>query len=181
MTIKQKQHLLAFLGYYTGKIDGIWGKASTQATKDFQAAYGIEQDGIFGEETEKRIREVIGNDEQPKDIWAGIKYFRKEEFACKCGKHCNGYPVEIKEKLVKLADMVREHFDSPVIVSSGIRCETHNSVVGGVSNSRHLYGKAMDFCVSGYAANVVLDYVEKLPGINYAYAIDSNYVHMDIE
>lgn len=181
MTIKQRQHLLAFLGYYTGNIDGIWGKVSAQATKDFQSAYGIEADGIWGTETEKRIREVIGNDEQPMDIWEGIKYFKREEFACKCGKHCDGYPVEIQEKLVKLADMVREHFGAPVIVSSGIRCKTHNAVVGGVSNSRHLYGKAMDFSVSGYSAALVLDYVEKLSGVNYAYAIDSNYVHMDIE
>ena len=181
MTIKQKQNLLAFLGYYKGQIDGIWGSASAQATKDFQADYGIDADGIFGAETEKRIREVIGNDEQPVYFWDSIKYFGREEFACKCGKYCNGYPAEISKKLVQTADRVRGHFGAPAIVSSGVRCPQHNANVGGVSNSRHLYGKAMDFCIEGETAQQVLGYVQSQPEIRYAYAIDSNYVHMDVD
>jgi peptidoglycan hydrolase-like protein with peptidoglycan-binding domain len=36
MTIKQIQHLLAYLGYYTGAVDGIWGTQSASATSRFQ-------------------------------------------------------------------------------------------------------------------------------------------------
>lgn len=182
MTIVQKQHLLAFLGYYNHPIDGIWGAASAQAAKDFQADYGIGVDGIFGPETEKRIRAVISSDEQPADFWDSIQYFRKEEFACKCGgKHCGGFPAEPKKALVQTADRVRKHFGAAALISSGVRCKQHNEAVGGVADSLHLSGKAMDFCVSGKTAQQVLGYVQSQPQIRYAYAIDGNYVHMDVK
>ena len=182
MTIEQKQHLLAYLGYYTIKVDGIWGKGSVGATQEFQRDYGLSATGTFDKSTEDRIKEVIANDEKPIDFWQGIKYFKREEFKCKCGgKYCNGFPAEPEKKLVTVADRVREHFGKPAIVSSGVRCKQHNANVGGASASRHLYGKAMDFCVSGKSASEVLAYAQKQPEIRYAYAIDKNYIHMDIE
>lgn len=226
MTKKQKQWQLWFLGYYGGKIDGIWGKQSKAATKAFQADFGLEDDGIFGAKTEEKSIEVIKGIQEavgafadglagtntvsatkeyqeehgltPDGIagkktraeiakeetnwWDSIKYFERKEFACKCGgKYCNGYTVEIEKKLVQAADRVREHFGLPITVSSGIRCDRHNAKVGGVANSRHKRGKAMDFCVRGMPASLVLAYVERLPEIRYAYAIDSSFVHMDIE
>lgn len=113
--------------------------------------------------------------------WDDIKYFDRDEFECHCeGKYCDGYPAEPSQILVRVADRVREHFGAPAIVSSGVRCKTHNANVGGVANSKHLSGKAMDFCISGKTAEQVLAYVEKQPEINYAYAIDREYVHMDV-
>ena len=47
--------------------------------------------------------------------------------------------------LVRKADALRAHLGVPIHVSSGVRCKSHNAAVGGVSNSRHLTGKAMDF------------------------------------
>ena len=32
MTLKQKQALLAYLGYYDGPLDGLWGEKSQRAT-----------------------------------------------------------------------------------------------------------------------------------------------------
>ena len=185
MKITQKQHLLAYLGYYTLEVDGIWGDGSKAATEQFQEDYGLDVDGIFGPLTEARIREVIATGEEPKpeeNIWDGIKYFAREEFKCKCGgKYCDGYPTEMRVELLRIADRVREHFGNEAIVSSGVRCEKHNKAVGGVSNSRHLTGKAMDFRVESFNAATVLPYVQSLPGVRYAYAIDSYYVHMDVE
>lgn len=185
MTNYQKQCLLAYLGYYKSSIDGIWGNNSVNATKKFQGDYGLDQDGVFGALTEAKIKKVIANDEKPIEApveWDKVKYFKKDEFKCKCGeKHCNGFPVEPSKKLVQLADRLREHYGVPMIVSSGVRCSKHNANVGGVSNSRHLSGKAMDFCVQGKSATEVLEYVWKQPEIRYAYAIDSSYVHMDVE
>lgn len=188
MTTRQKQHLLGYLGYYTGNVDGDWGALSRQGAAAFQRDYGLTEDGIWGDETEKRVLEVIYNGEQPPKIietdtdswWGDIQYFDRWEFACKCGK-CGGFPAEPKETLVRTADRVRGHFGAAAIVSSGIRCTKHNAKVGGVSNSRHLSGKAMDFCVSGFSATAVLSFVRKQPEIRYAYAIDSNFVHMDVE
>ena len=189
MTTKQKQHLLAYLGYYTGAIDGGYGPQTQAATEAFQRDYSLTVDGKFGTDTEKRIREVIATGEEPKrteDItgtfWDDIRYFDREEFRCKCGgKYCNGFPAEPREKLIRVADRVREHFGNAMIVSSGLRCPTHNANSKGVATSRHLSGKAMDFCVAGFSADTVLPYVKAQKEIAFAYAIDSRFVHMDIE
>lgn len=191
MTITQKQNLLAYLGYYTGAIDGDWGKRSEAATKEFQTAFGgLVADGICGAETEKALKHAVAygmpekkvEDTATGDFWDGIKYFKRKEFKCKCGNiYCNGYPAEPQEKLVMVADRVREHFGAVATVSSGLRCKQHNANVGGVTNSRHLTGKAMDFCIKGKTAAQVLEYVQKQPEIRYAYAIDSQFVHMDIQ
>lgn len=187
MTIKQKQHLLAYLGYYTGAIDGSYGPQTQAATEAFQRGYSLTVDGKFGTDTEKRIREVIATGEEPApregdSWWAEIEHFDREEFRCKCGgKYCNGFPAEPQEKLIRVADRVREHFGNAMIVSSGLRCPTHNANSKGVATSRHLSGKAMDFCVSGFSADTVLPYVKAQKEIAFAYAIDSRFVHMDIE
>lgn len=183
MTAKQKQCLLAYLGYYVGSIDGNFGTLSQTATRAFQKDYGLTVDGIFGKATEKKILEVIATGETAKvktgDFWDEIEYFNRSEFACKCGK-CGGFPAEPKEKLIRVADQVRRNLGGAAIVTSGVRCSTHNANVGGVSNSRHLYGSAMDFCIAGKTATQVLAEVNKYKEIRYAYAIDSAHVHMDI-
>lgn len=184
MTVEQKQCLLKYLGYYVGKVDGDWGQLSSVACKAFQKDYGLKADGICGNDTEKALKHAVTygmpakSVEQPKsgDFWDDIKYFRKEEFICRCGCGAN----EMEEKLIKAADKVRGHFNAPANVTSGRRCSKHNANVGGVTNSRHLSGKAMDFSISGKSASTVLAYVQKLPEIRYAYAIDSQHIHMDI-
>lgn len=191
MTIKQKQCLLAYLGYYEGGIDGKWGSLSEEATVRFQRDYGLDDDGIFGKQTKAKILEVVGSGvtapktgEKPEsgDFWNEIEYFTREEFRCKCGgKFCDGFSAEPEEKLIRTADRVRGYFGKRATVSSGVRCQAHNANVGGVANSRHLSGKAMDFCVDGFSAVMVLAYVLQQKDIRYAYAIDGNYVHMDVE
>lgn len=182
MTNAQKQCLLCYLGYYTEAIDGLLGAKSTAATKEFQTDYGLTVDGIFGPKTEETILKAVTGAMKPVNFWDSIRYFKRWEFSCHCGgKYCNGFPAEPVQKLVKVADRVREHFGAPATVSSGIRCEKHNAKVGGRANSRHKLGKAMDFCIRGRSAAEVLAYVQKQPEIRYAYAIDSAYVHMDVQ
>jgi peptidoglycan hydrolase-like protein with peptidoglycan-binding domain len=196
MTIKQQQLLLSFLGYYNGKIDGITGSQTQKAIFKFQEVYGLSADGIFGAKTEAKIREIIGNPEKEKKqetttivntqvankpttgdaFWDGIKYFQKSEWACKCGCGLNN----VDHTLVTVAERVRTYFNTPITISSGLRCPTRNAQAGGVSNSRHLTGKAMDFCVRGKSAAQVLTYVQKQPEIRYSYAINDSYVHMDV-
>lgn len=184
MTVTQKQCLLCYLGYYQGPIDGKFGPASKEATRAFQADYGLEVDGSFGPLTEEKILQAVAGTAQKvekADFWTEIKHFRKDEFKCKCGgKYCDGFPAEPSETLIRVADRVREHFGARCNVSSGVRCEVHNKAVGGVSGSRHKLGKAMDFCISGMSAASVLPYVQAQSEIRYAYAIDSHYVHMDV-
>ena len=178
MDTRQIQCLLSFLGHYRGQVDGLWGPKTKQAAVDFQRAAGLTPDGIPGKDTQQALLLAVGRWE-PGSFWDSISYFRREEFRCRCGK-CGGFPAEPQEALVRLADRVRANFGAPVTVSSGVRCPRHNQAVGGVSNSRHLSGQAMDFSVRGVSAAKVLSYVQALPGVRYAYAIDSNFVHMEI-
>lgn len=198
MTVKQKQCLLNYLGYDTGGIDGSFGPLSAKATAAFQSAYGLTVDGSFGPLTEARILEVIASGEAPQEVreeavgealttgtfWDHIRYWTREEFKCRCGEHhapyCNGYPVEPDQTLVELADDVRAHFGRPGIRSSGIRCRQHNADSGGVYNSRHLSGKALDFRIEGVSGAKLLKYVQSDSRTRYAYIIGGNYVHMDV-
>ena len=157
MTLKQKQALLAYLGYYSGPLDGIWGEKSQRATIDFQRDFGgISVDGICGEQTEKALKHSVAygiekkpdctdytsdytnvqnnNTENSTDnntgtLWDGIKYFKKSEFACKCGKYCDGYPAEIDMNMVKIADQIREKIGKPITINSGLRYKTHILIV----------------------------------------------------
>ena len=192
MTTRQIQNLLQYLGYYTIQVDGLPGPGTTAAVKAFQADNGLDADGIPGQLTQKALVDAVAKgrfkpsdrpqEGQGGDFWADIKYFTREEFRCKCGgKYCSGFPAEPQEGMVRALDAVRAHFGKAIIPSSGVRCPTHNANVGGVSNSRHLSGKAVDFSVPGLSADMVLSYVQHRNGIRYAYAIDASYVHMDIE
>lgn len=176
MTAKQKQCLLAYLGYYTGQADGIWGPLSQNAAKAFQNDWGS---GELEEALKQAVVSGMPEKEGSEDFWRGIRYFTRQEFACKCGK-CGGFPTEPDRTLVQLAEDVREHFGAPMIPSSGVRCAAHNVRVGGVSGSRHLSGKAVDFCIRGKSAAQILAFVQRDPRTRYAYAIDAAYVHMDV-
>ena len=186
MTVRQKQCLLEYLGYYASdescNVDGIWGERSAAATEKFQTDYGLVSDGIFGQLTEKEILEVVHTGRKPGVNWEDIRFFGRAEFMCNCGgKYCGGFPAEPVRMLVETADKVRAHFGKEAIVSSGVRCKQHNKNVGGVTNSKHLTGRAMDFCISCKKAPEVLDYVKSLPEVRYAYDIDGRYIHMDVK
>lgn len=180
MTTKQKQCLLCYLGYYSGAIDGIWGPKSRAATAEFQRRQGLPESGTFEEATRDRILEIIAGQQEQEDWWEEIQFFKPAEFACKCGGFCDGAPARMSETLVRTADRLRGQLGAAATVSSGLRCSQHNANVGGVANSRHLCGKAMDFCVAGKTAAEVLEVVRQQPEIRYAYAIDERFVHMDV-
>lgn len=50
-----------------------------------------------------------------------------------------------------LLDPIRERFAVPMIITSGYRCERLNKLVGGVDNSQHMKGEAVDFCFAGFS------------------------------
>lgn len=196
MTVKQRQALLAYLGYYTGPLDGDWGKGSRAGCQAFQRDYGLTADGLGGPVTDKALVGAVAGTmvpvQQPQSgqetaevpaWWKDIRYFKRSEFKCKCGgRYCNGFPAEPSEKLIRIADELRGAAGVSITVSSGVRCQTHNdSIPGSVKNSRHLSGKAMDFCIKGWSSSKTLAAVKKRSGIRYAYAIDGSFVHMDVE
>lgn len=186
MNEKQVQCLLTFLGYDCGGIDGIFGPKTRAAMQAFQSAWALARTEKPDVHTQTALIQAVAVWKTPPaevaDPWEGIQYFTPAELRCKCGgQFCGGFPAAPERRLLLLADRVRGHFGAPVTVSSGVRCETHNRNVGGVENSRHLKGKAMDFRVAGQKAEDVLEYVKAQKEVRYAYDIDGTYVHMDVQ
>lgn len=59
LNIKQRQMNLKFLNFYKKGIDGIEGVGTKQAYKEFQKAYNLTVDGIYGAKTDNMLAEVI--------------------------------------------------------------------------------------------------------------------------
>lgn len=170
MTIKQRQHLLAYLGYYVGAVDGDWGSGSRAACASFQRDAGITADGHGGPETDKYLKKAVADDafktepvqeDKPSTgtFWDEIEFFTREEFRCQCGgKYCNGFPAEPDETLVRTVNEIRRRLGVPVSIveagGSGVRCKVHNTAVGGASNSLHMYGRAADLHSSASPARM---------------------------
>ena len=193
MTVKQRQHLLAYLGYYVGPVDATWGSGSRAACTAFQQDFGgIVVDGHGGPETDKALKHAVAYDMFKVDnvveetltgsFWDEIEYFTRDEFRCKCGgKYCNGFPAEPKEQLVRIADQLRKNLGVPITVVSGLRCPTWNQIQGGVDNSQHMYGEAADIYASGISQLRVETELDNIGGVRYHYPITgSSNVHFDI-
>jgi uncharacterized protein YcbK (DUF882 family) len=193
MTVKQRQHLLAYLGYYVGAVDGDWGSGSRASCTAFQKDFGgITVDGHGGQETDKALRHAVAYDMLKADnvieetltgsFWDEIKYFTRDEFRCQCGgKYCNGFPAEPQEQMVRICDQLRKNLGVPITIVSGLRCPTWNQIQGGVADSQHQYGEAADIYAAGQSQLRVETELDNIGGVRYHYPISgSNNVHFDI-
>nr|DAW55214.1 MAG TPA: peptidase [Caudoviricetes sp.] len=181
MTTLQIQYLLAYLGYDPGDCDGAMGRNTQAAVRRFQADYGLTADGDPGSATQKMLIGAVAGTAVKVDkpaaagqattgtFWDDIQYFTRAEFKCQCGgKYCNGYPAEPAEETVRMADEIRRRAGVALNVNSGVRCKRHNAEVGGVSNSLHTTGQAVD--LGGNIAPAKLHEIaaqvqaEKIPG-----------------
>lgn len=180
------------------KDDGLAGPKTMAALALFQEAQGLPQTGrVDGETWDKLMQqvpaqeptlepvpEVDTTDEDSATVvtfWPGIVYFKRDEMRCKCGgRYCNGFPAEPQQLLMELADRARKHFGAPGHVVSGLRCSRWNQIQGGVGNSQHMYGEAMDIRIDGVTAYTLLAWMKKQPEVRYCYAINSANVHFDI-
>ena len=74
---------------------------------------------------------------------------------------------------------IRDKIKKPMIITSGYRCPQVNKLVGGVSNSQHTKGQAVDFIVHGMGIKSVIDFI-KYSGIEFDQLINEygNWVHI---
>ena len=113
----------------------------------------------------------------------GIKLstnFTSNEFDCHGSGCCSS--TLINPELVKYLQKIREHFNTPITITSGYRCITHNSRVGGATGSRHTKGDAADIVVKGVSPREVAKYAESIgiKGIGlYETSADGFFVHID--
>lgn len=76
-----------------------------------------------------------------------IQYFELSEFD---GKDANGNRIpgtggNMRASTLVKCDALREAYGKPLVVASGYRTPERNAHVGGVKNSSHLLGYAVDF------------------------------------
>ena len=163
MTIKQIQCLLAYLGYYGGRADGIAGECTVAAVRRFQADYGLAVDGIPGAATQKMLIGAIAGTaskvEKPADNSDGD--YGAEKFLQADGRyhiprgvdvqitknfwaheiHCQGVGCctesVISKRIMDLAQEIRDDLGEPLSIAtaggSGYRCKRRNAETQGAS------------------------------------------------
>ena len=88
------------------------------------------------------------------------KYFKEDEFKCKCGK-CELPPDVPSDELVDLLCEIEEFFGTHPQINSGHRCKEHNAKVGGSPRSQHTIGSAADFVIPKVPTKVVYHHILK--------------------
>lgn len=103
------------------------------------------------------------------------KNFKIEEFSCKCGCGFNNVSADMVERLQR----VREIYCNPIVITSGCRCKSHNSSVGGSEYSEHLRGLGCDIsCVSSEERYVL---IPLLLNEFIRIGIGPNFIHLGID
>lgn len=131
----------------TGEIDGIYGVLTEEGVKELQSIFMIKVDGIVGKETYLLL-----------DKLDKVKNFIIDEFRC---KHCKVARIDIN-LLLKLEELRVVLGNKPIIVTSGYRCTTYNTRIGGIKNSEHTKGKASDIKMTAVNPSNVYKEADKL-------------------
>ena len=113
------------------------------------------------------------------------KNFSWSEFACKgndCCEHSSPISLEHVEKLQAL----RDYLEAPLIITSGFRCNKHNTNVGGAPGSQHTFGLATDLTCPTLTAielcQTILDFFVVYPMYSFdgiGLYPDKGFVHLD--
>jgi len=102
-------------------------------------------------------------------------HFNLSEFACPCCKRVMLHP-KLLAKLVELRDVL----EKPVYITSGYRCFEYNRKVGGVANSYHLIGLAVDIKVKDINLIQLLAYAEEIDFAGIGFYEKKNFLHLDV-
>lgn len=161
---------------YFKKLD--LGEYNAENIRKLQKKYmrSCDVDGIYGPDTDRLLRHVYN--------CSKVKNFSPEEFRCPCG-HCTGYPSYMKQVELNHIQTIRDHYDKPMTITSGLRCANENKRVGGVPGSGHLKGYAVDFYMPGVTDSPkhrteTMKYIKKLPDHKFSYGsciVDSDGVY----
>jgi len=103
------------------------------------------------------------------------QHFRLSEFACPCCMRVILHPKLLK-KLIEL----REIIERPIYITSGYRCPEYNQKIGGVVNSYHLIGLAVDIKVKDINLIELLEVCENIDFTGIGFYEKKNFLHLDI-
>ena len=104
-----------------------------------------------------------------------IRNFKAEEFVC---PHCGD--VVIDPVLIALLQEFRDRIGRPVIITSAYRCEEHNRAIGGVPNSAHTRGYAVDVAIPDSSfRHALVEFLIRNEVTRFGIAED--FVHFDLD
>lgn len=83
-----------------------------------------------------------------------MRYFQPHEFECRCG--CGKGFADMDPRLLALLDAARDKAGLPMQLTSAFRCPAHNRAVGGVADSSHTKGMAVDIRCADSRSRFVL-------------------------
>lgn len=160
LTKAQREKRLKYLGL---------GEYNEKNIKKFQQMAFTDKsqhDGVYGYKTDRALRHFY-------NVKKCAPNFIPEEFKCPCGK-CTGYPTFMRQVELKHIQAIRDHYKKPITVTSALRCSYENSKVGGVPNSGHMRGYAIDFYQKGVTDTVdnrieAMKWIVKQPNHEFTY------------
>jgi len=107
--------------------------------------------------------------------WSRIKYFKPEEFSCKCG--CGSRIMN--PQLVAALDLARSRAGVPFKINSGFRCQKHNRNVGAKPTSSHTLGLAVDIAYTSGTQGLAI--LKALIPFFDRIGVGKNFIHVDID
>ena len=107
------------------------------------------------------------------------KYFTENELRCRGTGDCH-----MDKSFMKKLNRLREDYGKPMIISSGYRDVSYNTVTGGSPDSAHTYGNAVDVVVGGTEAYLLLRLAMihgfKGIGVSQRGNFDKRFLHLDM-
>ena len=94
-----------------------------------------------------------------KSFLLGFK-LQHSEFKCKCDNERCHYTL-VSSLLMTRWYAFRKAMGTPIPVTSGFRCQTHNEKVGGKPESYHTLGMAIDISYKGFPQRTKDKFIEE--------------------
>ncbi len=103
--------------------------------------------------------------------------FNLKEFHC---RHCQ--QVKLDSELLNKLQELRTLLNRAIVITSGFRCEEHNTAVGGAPGSLHMQGKAADIAIrpTGLTASKLLEKCNEIGFTGIGVYAEQGFVHVDI-
>lgn len=166
LSVGKRKKYFEFLGL------GEYNASNIRRLQKIYFKRSLDIDGIYGPNTDILLRHVHA-------VRTRCKNFTPSEFVCPCGT-CTGYPDYMRDNMLTLIQLVRDKYKKPVIITSALRCKNENRLAGGVPNSRHLTGQAIDYYINGVTTTLtgrknLIKFLNTLSKHDYSYGdgIDS--------
>lgn len=110
-------------------------------------------------------------------------HFDSDEFRCSCQRQECDAPTLPDARLIALLEIWRGRLhNSPLVVTSGVRCEYWNRFVGGAKDSAHVKGKAADIkCTDSVARFRMLRTLFQPDQLFERIGIGREFIHVDVD